>query len=116
VPAAFFASGLGAIALLAATFQVPASGPVQPGCALWAGDWYCCHVAVRHHQSGPLDQWFGELIYGVFLNHILLIWIVQATAAATQFAKTGLVLGTSIPLLILTFIVIERPLIPSGAH
>jgi len=69
------------------------------------------HLLSRHTITGSgIDQRLGDLSYGIFLNHFLLIWVLGLTQPQTQ-AQWILLISTSIALSAMTQTLIEKPIL-----
>ncbi len=68
--------------------------------------------AIRNTRSGPLDRACGALAYGVFLNHFLLIWILQTISGEESLSGPWLLLllAASLVLAWCSYVGLERPL------
>lgn len=60
-----------------------------------------------------IDEFFGNLSYGLFLNHFIVIWAMGVFFGVKEFnfIKIAILLLTSCALALLTFYYIERPLL-----
>jgi peptidoglycan/LPS O-acetylase OafA/YrhL len=58
-----------------------------------------------------VDEFFGNLSYGVFLNHFIIIWVMQKFLAVKAFGILHIIilLMSSCGLAFISFIYIERP-------
>lgn len=67
--------------------------------------------AIRDFKFSEMDEFFGNLSYGVFLNHFIVIWIMQKFFAATDFGvlNTSILLISSIFLSWGSYLYVERP-------
>lgn len=61
--------------------------------------------------AARLDLFLGDLSYGVFLNHFLLIWLFQRLAGVSVFngPSLGAVILASSLLALLSFLLVEQP-------
>ncbi len=68
--------------------------------------------AIRKIRSGPFDRACGALAYGVFLNHFLLIWILQKVSGEQLLGASWLIvmMAGSLMLAWVSYIFLERPL------
>jgi peptidoglycan/LPS O-acetylase OafA/YrhL len=68
--------------------------------------------AIRNTRSGPFDRACGALAYGVFLNHVLLIWILQKLSGQDVLSGPWLMpmLVASLLLAWCSYAGLERPL------
>jgi peptidoglycan/LPS O-acetylase OafA/YrhL len=68
--------------------------------------------AIRNTSSGTFDRACGSLAYGVFLNHVILIWILQhVTGEELPPARWLLpLMAASLLLAWLSYLALERPL------
>ncbi|MEO6104068.1 MAG: acyltransferase [Pseudoxanthomonas sp.] len=66
---------------------------------------------LRHVGSSRIDRFFGDLSYGIYLNHFIVIWAMQTFLAVKTFdaAHTALLLLASCSLAWLSFHYVERP-------
>lgn len=63
-------------------------------------------------HSNKIDEFFGNISYGVFLNHFLLIWVFQALKINTNSASTISILAAiSVMLAWLTYNFVEKPVL-----
>lgn len=63
-------------------------------------------------RSTSLDRWLGDISYGVFLNHWLLIWIAEYNGIPLNETRTRVALvAVSSILALLSFVIVERPVI-----
>lgn len=60
---------------------------------------------------GRLDAWLGQLSYGVFLNHFLLLWLFGWHAHMLSFNDLCLLVGASLLLSTLSFMLLEAPIL-----
>lgn len=67
---------------------------------------------IRNSRSGSFDRGCGSLAYGVFLNHVILIWILQHVTGEEIPPSTWLLplIAASLLLAWLSHIALERPL------
>ena len=93
-----------ALLLLAATVDEPAPG-----------------TAANRVAASPLTKWLGDISYGIFLWHVLVLQVVFAATGATLFA-TGFwwvlyaVLGFTIAIASASWILLERPILKAVRH
>lgn len=66
---------------------------------------------LRHVNFSSIDEFFGNLSYGVFLNNFIVIWIMQRFFAVNKFGATHVVilLLASCVLALCSFFFVERP-------
>jgi peptidoglycan/LPS O-acetylase OafA/YrhL len=67
--------------------------------------------AIRYFSFSSLDEFFGNLSYGVFLNHFIIIWLMQKFLATKTFDiwNITILLTSSCALALGSFLYIERP-------
>jgi len=66
---------------------------------------------LSRRRAGRLDALAGDLSYGVFLNHFLLIWLFGFDQVALTGARLALLMGASVLLSYATQRLIERPVL-----
>jgi peptidoglycan/LPS O-acetylase OafA/YrhL len=68
---------------------------------------------LRHGNESKLDARLGNLSYGVFLNHIFIIWTIEAVTGSDEITglETVIMLAVSVPLSYLTYSLAERPIL-----
>lgn len=67
-------------------------------------------MAIRSRPYSRIDEFLGNLSYGVFLNHFLLIWVIQkVTGQTVEQTSVPLLLAASMLLALLSYLLIERP-------
>jgi peptidoglycan/LPS O-acetylase OafA/YrhL len=66
---------------------------------------------LSRRRGGRLDALAGDLSYGVFLNHFLLIWLFEFDHTALTGARLALLMGASVLLSYGTQRLIERPVL-----
>lgn len=66
---------------------------------------------LRRFKFSRIDEFFGNLSYGVFLNHMLVMWLIQRFSGIKDFdsAHITAMLLISFVLAICTFFLVERP-------
>jgi len=66
---------------------------------------------MKHFSFSSIDEFLGNLSYGVFLNHFIVIWIMQKYYFATQFHldSIAILLLSSCALAFISYFYIERP-------
>jgi peptidoglycan/LPS O-acetylase OafA/YrhL len=67
-------------------------------------------LSLTQHPWARIDQRLGDLSYGIFLNHFLLIWLLALSQPQDSQQWAALIFG-SIALSALTQHFIERPVI-----
>ena len=70
-----------------------------------------CVNSLKESTFSRIDEFFGNLSYGVFLNHFIVIWIMQRFFSVKIFTTTSvaLLLVASCTLAFGSFIFVERP-------
>ena len=68
-------------------------------------------TAIKYFKFSALDEFFGNLSYGVFLNHFIIIWIMQKYLKIQAFdaPNIALLLTASCTLALVSFFYIELP-------
>ena len=68
---------------------------------------------LRHGNKSKLDARLGNLSYGVFLNHIFIIWTIEAVTGIDEITglETVIMLAVCVPLSCLTYWLAERPIL-----
>lgn len=66
---------------------------------------------LSRRRAGRLDALAGDLSYGVFLNHFLLIWLLELDQLALTGARLAVLMGASMLLSYATQRLIERPVL-----
>lgn len=68
-------------------------------------------TAIKRFKFSTLDEFFGNLSYGVFLNHFIIIWIMQKYLEIQVFdtPNIAILLTASCTLALVSFFYIERP-------
>ena len=66
---------------------------------------------IRNFKFSDMDEFFGNLSYGVFLNHFIVIWIMQKFFSAKDFGiiNTSILLISSLILSLGSYLYVERP-------
>ena len=66
---------------------------------------------VKRYRFSGIDEFLGNLSYGLFLNHIIIIWIMRKFFAVSKFdtANVIILLLISSALSFCSFIFVERP-------
>lgn len=66
---------------------------------------------IRHLNPSKIDEFLGNLSYGVFLNHFVIIWLMQKFLTAKSFGigNITILLTSSCALAFCSFFYIERP-------
>ena len=66
---------------------------------------------LRRFKFSQIDEFFGNLSYGVFLNHFIVIWLMQKFLGVRTFAppQLAILLFVSCALALATYALIERP-------
>lgn len=66
---------------------------------------------IRHFKFSQMDEFFGNLSYGVFLNHFIVIWMMQKLLAIHDFnaGNLAILLVFSFILAWGSFLCVERP-------
>jgi peptidoglycan/LPS O-acetylase OafA/YrhL len=66
---------------------------------------------LEHFPFKNIDEFFGNLSYGVYLNHMIIIWVMQSFFEVKKFntPNIAVLLTASCTLALLTFRYIERP-------
>jgi len=66
---------------------------------------------LRKWESGRVDEWLGNLSYGLFLNHFIVIWLLQKSLlsglAGWRMMLAVLVGGTALSFV--SYVAVERP-------
>lgn len=57
------------------------------------------------------DDWFGNLSYGIFLCHFLVIWVFDSLGVRPDMARTVLMITASVALAYLGYAAIEHPVL-----
>ena len=67
--------------------------------------------AARSLRYSRIDEFLGNLGYGVFLNHFILIWVIQRATPGSAVEQTNLPLLLALSCLcaLLTYMLVERP-------
>jgi peptidoglycan/LPS O-acetylase OafA/YrhL len=70
-----------------------------------------CVAALKERAFSQLDEFFGDLSYGVFLNHFIVVWLMQKFLSIKIFAiqHVLLLLTASTLIALVSFFCIERP-------
>ncbi len=70
-----------------------------------------CVNILKESTFSKIDEFFGNLSYGVFLNHFIVIWIMQKFFAVKCFntANVAILLFASCALAFGSFLFVERP-------
>ncbi|MDR3476827.1 MAG: acyltransferase [Gammaproteobacteria bacterium] len=67
---------------------------------------------LSNKRWGVIDNTFGNISYGVFLNHFFLIWLFQCIGVSTEsFVSIVILISTAIVLAWASYYWIERPVI-----
>ncbi|EWS65151.1 Acyltransferase family protein [Hydrogenophaga sp. T4] len=66
---------------------------------------------IRHLNPSKIDEFLGNLSYGVFLNHFIIIWLMQKflTVKSFDIGNITILLASSCALALGSFLYIERP-------
>jgi peptidoglycan/LPS O-acetylase OafA/YrhL len=66
---------------------------------------------IRRFTFSDMDEFFGNLSYGVFLNHFIVIWMMQKFFAVTRFdiSNVSILLTCSLILSWGSYLYVERP-------
>jgi len=107
VVAVLAAAGVTGVALrFHGTLELPVNREILLGLAIGV----LVLASLGHRKRTPLDSWLGNLSYGVFLNHFLIMWSVFGGRVDGPLQLVAFV-ATSIAFAALTYYAIERPLL-----
>jgi peptidoglycan/LPS O-acetylase OafA/YrhL len=63
---------------------------------------------LRGLKFSATDEFLGNLSYGVFLNHFLLIWLAQSYLQASSPLWVACIIGVSMALALATYWLVEQ--------